>query len=366
MKIVEVKTIPFRIPFKKPTAWARGRLDAAEHVLVKLFTDEGLIGIAEAPPRPTIYGESIQSIKHAIDQWLAPMVIGMDPFEIEKIWDRFDQIAWNPTAKAAIDIALHDIMGKSLNLACYKLHGFWTNKVQLSWSVNLNPLQEMIKEATEMIDRYGFRALKLKTGIEPQKDLEMVKTMRKELGDEILIYIDANQGYDPFTALKLIQEMTGYGIAFVEEPCLVWNKTGRKMVSQKIDIPLMGDESCFSPEDVTKEIELGCLGIVSVKTARTGFHLSKKIIHLCEQAGICNLTGQQADSSIGTLASAHLCAAFKNTSFYYPSENSFFLMLRDDLLKEALVIKNGCLELSAAPGLGIEIDERKLEKFKMP
>jgi L-Ala-D/L-Glu epimerase / N-acetyl-D-glutamate racemase len=110
---------------------------------------------------------------------------------------------------------------------------------------------------------------------------------------------------------------------------------------------------------------LGCLGIVSVKTARTGFHLSKKIIHLCEQAGIRNLTGQQADSSIGTLSSAHLCAACKNTSFYYPSENSFFLMLVDDLLKEQLVIKDGCLQLADAPGLSIEIDERKVEKFKM-
>ena len=73
----------------------------------------------------------------------------------------------------------------------------------------------------------------------------------------------------------------------------------------------------------------------------------------------------QADSSIGTLASAHLCAAFKNTSFYYPSENSFFLILVDDLLKEQIVIKDGCLELSDAPGLGIEINEKKLEKFKM-
>jgi L-alanine-DL-glutamate epimerase-like enolase superfamily enzyme len=365
MKIVDVKAIPFRIPFKKPTEWARGRLDAAEHVLVKLITDEGLTGIAEAPPRPTIYGESIQSIKHAIDKWLGPMVIGMDPFEIEKIWDKFDEIAWNPTAKAAIDIGLHDIMGKSLNLPCYKLHGCWTNKVQLSWSVNLNPLQEMVKEATEMIETYGFKALKLKTGIEPHKDLAMVKTMRRELGDEILIYIDANQGYDPFTALRVITEMMRYNIAFVEEPCLVWDKAGRQMVSQKINLPLMGDESCFTPHDVASEIELGCLGIISIKAARTGFHLSKKIIHLCEQAGIRNLNGQQADSSLGTLANAHLCAAFKNTSFYYPSENSFFLMLVDDLLKEQIVIKDGCLELSDAPGLGIEISEKKLEKFKM-
>ena len=107
------------------------------------------------------------------------------------------------------------------------------------------------------------------------------------------------------------------------------------------------------------------VGIISIKAARTGFHLSKKIIHLCEQAGIRNLTGQQADSSVAILANAHLCAAFKNTSFYYPSENSFFLIPVNDLLKESIVIKDGCLELSDAPGLGIQISEKTLEKFTM-
>ena len=324
MEITEVQTIPFRIPLKKPTAWARGNIDAAEHVLVKVYTDDGIIGIAEAPPRPTIYGESIESIKFAIENWLGPMVKGMDPLETEKVWDKFDMIAGNPTAKAAIDIALHDIIGKRLNLPCYKLYGYWTNKIQLAWCINLNPLEEMVKEGAEMIEKYGFRSLKLKVGIDPKKDIEMVKAIRQELGDEISIYVDANQGYDPFTALKAMGEMMEYNVAFVEEPCPIWDVKGRKMVSQRLDIPIMGDESCVTPSDVAREVEAGCLRIISIKTARTGFHLSRKIITLCEQAGIRNLLGLQGDTSVGTLAGAHVCAAFKNTSFYYPSEISFF------------------------------------------
>lgn len=365
MEITDVQTIPFRIPFKKPTEWARGKIEAAEHVLVKVYTNEGIIGIAEALPRPTVYGESIQSIKFAIDNWLGPMIIGMDPFEIEKIWNKFDTIAWNPAAKAAVDIAMHDIIGKALNLPCYKLLGYWTNKVQVSWCVNLNPVMEMVEEGREMIEKYGFETLKLKAGINPKKDIEMVKTMRKELGDDIVIYIDANQGYDPFTAVRVIREMMEYNIAFVEEPCLIWDKRGRKMVSQKIDIPLMGDESCLTPADVMREVELGCLRIISIKTPRTGFSLSKKIIHLCEQAGIRNVLGLQGDTSVGTLANAHICAAFKNTSFYYPSELSFFLLLSDDFLKEPIIIKGGYLALKDEPGLGIEIDDKKFETFKM-
>ena len=365
MKITDVNTIPFRIPFKKPTAWARGKIDAAEHVLVKVSIDEGVVGIAEAPPRPSIYGESMQSIKSAIDNWLGPMIVGMNPFEIEKMWDKFDMIAGNPTAKGAIDIALHDIIGKVLNIPCYMFFGYWTDKVKLSWCVNLNPLKDMVKEGTEMIENFGFKALKLKAGLDPEKDLEMVKTMRREVGDGILLYVDANQGYDPFTAVTVIKAMMEYNISIVEEPCLVWDKKGRKMVAQRVDIPLMGDESCLTPGDVMREIELDCLRVVSIKTARTGFSLSKRIVHLCEQAGIRNLHGFQGDTSVGTLASAHLCAALKNTSFFYPSEISFFLHLTDDFLKEPIMIKDGYLELKDKPGLGIEVDEKKFETFKL-
>ncbi|MBN1849603.1 MAG: mandelate racemase/muconate lactonizing enzyme family protein [Deltaproteobacteria bacterium] len=365
MKISAIETIPFRIPLKKPSKWARGEQLAAEHLLVKIFTDEGVVGISEALPRPTVYGESIESIKYAIDQWLGPMVIGMDPFELERIWDNFHSIAWNPAAKSSIDIALHDIIGKALGQPCYKLFGCWSNKVSLSWNIGLNSLVEMVKEGLEMVEAYGFKAIKLKTGIDPAKDVEMVKAIRRELGEDILIYIDANQGYDPYTALKAIHKMMEYNIAFVEEPCPVRDIKGRKMVSEKLDIPLMGDESCLTPADVAREIDAGCLRIISIKTARTGFSLSKKIIHLCEEAGIRNLLGLQGETGIGSISSAHLCAAYKNTNFYYPSENSFFLLLTDDILKKPLEIKEGFLELTDAPGLGVEIDEARFKKFRM-
>ncbi len=363
MKISTVEAIPFRIPFRKVTKWATGSQDAAEHILVRITTDEGVTGIAEAPPRPTIYGESLQSIKSAIDGWFGPMIRGMNPFEIERIWHKLNTIVWNPTAKAAIDMALHDIMGRALGVPCYQMFGYWTDKVRLSFCINLNPIREMVAEAEEMISTYGFKALKLKVGTEPQKDIEMVKTMRKEVGDGIFLYVDANQGYDPFTAIQVIRAITEYGIAFVEEPCPVWDKKGRIMVSQKVDIPLMGDESCFTPIDVMREIELGALRIVLIKTARTGFTLSRKIIHLCEQAGIRNLHGMQGDSSVGTLCSAHLCAGLKNTSSYYPSDLSFFLHLTGDFLKNPIQIKDGYLELGKEPGLGMAIDEKAFRQY---
>jgi len=363
MKITGIETRAFRIPMKKVTKWARGSQDTAEHVLVKVSTDEGIAGFAEAPPRPTIYGESVASIMFAINKWFGSAIVGMEPFEIGKIWDKFDGIPGNNTAKGAIDIALHDIIGKALNIPCYKLLGYWTNRIQMCWCVNLNPVKEMVEEAQEMARDYGFKTFKLKVGVDPEKDIEMVRTMRKELGNGISLYVDANQGYDPYTAVRVLRRMMEYGIVLVEEPCSVADKKGRKLVAERLDIPLLGDESCFTPADVMREIELNSLRVINIKTARTGFTLSRKIVHLCEQAGIRNLHGLQGDTSIGSVASAHFCAAFKNTSHYYPSEASFFLLLVDDFLKEPLVIKDGWLELTDKPGLGVKIDEKKFKTF---
>jgi L-Ala-D/L-Glu epimerase len=365
MKISKIEAIPFRIPLKKTAEWARGKQEAAEHVLVKVHTDEGIVGIAEAPARPTIYGESIVSIKYAIDNWFAPAVIGMNPLETEKIWERFDTFAGNPTAKASIDIALYDIIGKVFKVPCYRLLGAWTDRIRMSWCVNLNPVNQMVEEAKEMQETYGFETFKLKVGIDPDKDLEMVRTMRKELGQSVSIYVDVNQGYDPYTAVKVLRKMTDYDIVLAEEPCPIADKRGRKMVARSTDIPLLGDESCFTPSDVMREIEYDTLRVVSIKTARTGFSLSRKIVNLCEQAGIRNLHGLQGDTSIGSIASAHFCAAFKNTSHHYPSEASFYLMLIDDFITEPLVIKDGWLQLSAKPGLGTNVDDEKFSKFRM-
>jgi L-alanine-DL-glutamate epimerase-like enolase superfamily enzyme len=216
MKITQVEARPFSIPMKITTKWARGSQSAAEHVLVKVSTDEGIIGFAEAPPRPTIYGESTASIKFAIDNWLAPSVIGKAPFEMERIWEGFDRIPANNTAKGAIDIAVHDILGKMFNLPCHKLLGGWIDRIRMSWCVNLNPIAEMVKEAQDMITAYGFKTLKLKVGVDPVKDLAMVRAMRKELGDDVMLYVDVNQGYDPYTAVRVLNQMMESNIVLAE------------------------------------------------------------------------------------------------------------------------------------------------------
>ena len=363
MKITQIEAIPFKIPYATPLKWGRGGyLDAAEHVLVRVYTDGGIVGVAEATPRPTIYGESQVSILNAIQNWFAPMIVGLEPSHTEKIWAKFETIHWNPTAKGALDLAMHDAVAKAFGLPLWEMLGGSSDRLPVSWMLGMRPIAEMIQEAADMRAK-GFKAFKVKVGSDPEKDVQVIKSLREHLGPDALIYADANMAYSASTAIRTIKSMEEYGLAFVEEPIPTWEWRGRLKVARALSIPIMGDESVFTPQDVAREIELGAIGIISIKTPRTGYTLSQKIIHLAETAGIPCLMGSQAETGVGTLASAHFGAAHRNVS--YPSEISFFLCLKDDLLAEPIVLKNGILELPKRPGNGAILDEEKIKKYRV-
>jgi len=363
MKITRVEAIPFKIPFKTPLKWGvSGYLEAAEHVLVKIHTDSGVVGVAEATPRPTIYGESLASILHAIRNWFAPMVVGLSPSHTEKIWARFEGIHWNPTAKGAIDLALYDAVAKAQGVPLWEMLGGFSDRLPVSWMLGIRSLPEMVREGEEFRAR-GFKAFKVKVGLNPEKDVQVIKSLRESLGPDVLLYADANMAYSVSTAIRTIRRMEEFGLAFVEEPVPAWDQKGRLKVSRAVSIPLMGDECVFTPQEVAKEIELGAIGIISIKTPRTGYTLSLKIVHMAENAGIACLMGTQAETGVGTLASAQFGAARRNVS--YPSEISFFLSLKDDILAEPIILKDGFIELPKLPGNGALLDEEKLKKYRM-
>jgi L-alanine-DL-glutamate epimerase-like enolase superfamily enzyme len=364
MKIISVEAIPFYIPFDPELSlkFAYRISSAAEHVFVRIRTDEGITGIAEAPARPQIYGETQQSIVAAIETHLAPSLLGSDPFDLEKIHAMMDRLVHNLTAKASIDIAIHDILGKALHLPLFKLLGSGTDQpIPLSWMVGIRGKEEMIRECERFLSM-GIKAFKLKIGLNPKEDVENFKAIRKGLGEEVLLYVDGNQAYPPKVAMKVIRELEPYGLAWVEEPSPVWDEKGRAELAKSISVPILGDESCFTPRDVLRELELGAVGMVLIKVARTGFYQTRKIIHLCQERNIPCMIGSQGDSSIGAAASAHVASSFKNILF--PAECSYHLRMKGELLKTPLSLSKGTLEVPKAPGLGIEVEESKLAEFR--
>jgi len=363
MKMTSVEIIPFRIPYYTPLKWGlAGYLEAADHVLVRIRTDEGIEGCAEATPRPTIYGESQKSIVHALEQWFKPAILGKDPFATEAIWAEMESIYWNPTAKGAIDLAIHDIQAKAAGVPAYKLLGGWSDRVPVSWMVGINTIETMVEEGEKKKEE-GFKSFKIKVGTDSQKDIRVIRALRERLGEEVMIYVDGNQAYSTQEAIRTLRAMEEYDIAMAEEPLPVWNWRGRLELAERLSVPIMGDESVFTPHDVDREIELGVIGVISIKTPRTGYYQSRKIIRMAEQAGIGCLLGTQAESTVGTLPSAHFAAAFRNVR--YPSEISYFLNITDSLLQEPIRLINGVIELSEEPGFGIKLDEEKVKRYRV-
>lgn len=185
-------------------------------------TDEGLSGIGEAPARPMVYGETVCSIVTAIRDLFAPALIGFDPYAIEHVWDRLKRTEQNPTAKGAIDIALHDIIGQAAGVPCWRLLGGWTNRVRVSHILGLGTPDEVVAQAQALRERHGFTAFKLKAGIAHDRDTAMVTAVRQALGDGMLLHVDVNHGYTSQIAARVLPQWEASDIAWVEEPCPGW------------------------------------------------------------------------------------------------------------------------------------------------
>jgi L-Ala-D/L-Glu epimerase / N-acetyl-D-glutamate racemase len=363
MKIASVETIPFSIPYKRTVSFGNVKQTHAEHVLVRVRTDGGLIGQAEAPARPFVYGESQTSIVNAIRDWFAPAIQGLDALRVEAIYERMTGVAGNHAARGAIDLAVWDIIGKTLGQPCRKLLGGYTNSLRASELLNYGEPGQMVAHAMEMRQRYGISAFKIKTGRAVKLDVAACIAIQESLPDAEL-YIDSNHGWTADEAIQFARQTADLGLSFYEEPSPAEDRMGRKRLNQSAAIPIGGDESCTRLSDVARELTDGIAHMISIKTARTGFTESRRILGLCEGLSAPVVMGSQGDSMVGTLGTLNFGAAFRLSSIR-PAEVTNFLELSDDLLINPLIIADGRLNATDGPGLGIEIDEGKLKRYRI-
>ena len=182
MKIIKVEAIPFRIPMRKEVGVLKSAvvtMDSAEHVLVSVTTDCGVVGYAEAHERPTIYGETQASITNIVNRYIGPAITGMDVCDTEKILNKIDKYGSNYTAKGATDTAVHDALAKILGLPMYKFFGGWGEpKSKAVAPISLYPPAETAEKTLAMLEKYGVKGFKLKAGLDPKRDVAAVKAVR--------------------------------------------------------------------------------------------------------------------------------------------------------------------------------------------
>lgn len=364
MKITAIEAIPFEIPFSRPFHFASGVATVADQVLVRVHTDDGLVGHGEAPPRPYTYGESQASIVAAVERWFSPALVGVDPFARERIAAELNRTVGNPTAKAAVDVAVWDVFGQAIGQPCHTLLGGYAPNVRVAHMLGMADTAQMVEEALRVREAHGIGAFKVKVGRVPfAVDVEACRALRAALGDDVELYLDANRGWRSDDALRAMAALDGTGIAMLEEPGPVDDLLARRRIVERCPVPVVGDESCSRLAEVARNLLERTCDMVSVKTSRTGFTESTKILGLCEGLGAGVVVGNQIDGTISTVAGVTLAAANRTTA-ERPAELSAFLDMADDLLVDSPSIVDGRMTPPQAPGLGVEIDDEKLERYR--
>jgi L-alanine-DL-glutamate epimerase-like enolase superfamily enzyme len=364
VKIVKVEAVPFAIPYRKPLRFASGEVHVADHVLVRVHTDDGVVGVAEAPPRPYTYGETQESIVAAVGRLFAPELVGLTLLERQVVHARMGRTVGNPAAKAAVDMAIWDALGRTLDLPVSGLLGGFTDRMRVAHMVGFAPDAEMVAEAERVRDLHGIRTFKVKVGRRPvDLDVGACRALRAALGPDVELYVDGNRGWTPSEAARALRAMADLDLTLSEELCPADEVLGRRWLTAQTPVPTVADESATTPGEVTRELLGGAATMISIKTARTGFSTSQAILHQCEGFGVEVVMGNQIDGQIGTMCTAVFGSAFAATS-RRPGELSNFLDMADDLLTEPLEIRQGELQIRSAAGLGIEIDPDKLAHYR--
>ncbi|WP_186725661.1 mandelate racemase/muconate lactonizing enzyme family protein [Planomicrobium sp. CPCC 101110] len=310
IKKVEAKVIstPFNVSFRT----SYGDMPTSQsHIIVRITDEDEVTGIGEASPLPFFTGETAQMMKLAIESELRPALIGEHIFSIEKIHQKMDAVLYPATgAKSAVDMALWDLKGKRLQTPVYQLLGAEKKIVPLVYALGEDTPQNMARLAQEKT-KQGFGTVKIKIGIDPEKDIEAVKQVRQAVGEEISLRVDANQGYTVKKAIKVMGKIEQYAIDYIEQPVPYWNTDGLAEIRRHTGIPIMADESIHSVQDALNLIHKGAVDLFGIKLIKcAGITQALKIFHLAEASGIDCVLISPWDTQLGTHAGGHISMLF--------------------------------------------------------
>ena len=354
MKITDVKASPMR------------------PVLVRVYTDEGVMGIGECSPM------NANVNAHFVNTALKPLLMGENPLEIGKLWSKMTFRTYKlgvqgvqPEAIAGVDIALWDILGKVTGLPiCILLGGCYREKVLMYASIgggsSMTP-GEMAKRVESYLDK-GFKAIKIRMdwGVarrdaDPAKDLEMFRQVKAITGDDIPLSFDANNGYSISTAIQQGRKFEELGIYHYEEPVAQYDYAGIAEVADALDVPVSAGEHEYTRWQFRDLIEQAKVDIIQPDVVKCAGISEMYKIAVLGSVYNKHFVPHQTQPTIGTAANVHVCAALAHAN--RPQEYTGQDPRLDALFKEPLIFEDGYIHVPQKPGLGLELDEKKLREL---
>jgi muconate cycloisomerase len=370
VKITNIETIPVQVPIH-PKRAVRGSLGAhttSPFLILKIHTDEGITGLGEVSCTPIWSGEDQVTADHFVRDFIAPTLRGEDPTQIERLTAKLRRsVAANPFTKAGVEMALWDILGKVAGLPLYRLLGgpvrdFVPTKFSVS---GLEPTQAA--ELAAWAVGQGFQTMKVKVGIEPDGDVARVRAVREAIGPTVRLGVDANGGWSPRVAIQTIRRMREFDIYFAEQPVPPVDVTWMADVRNHVDVPVMADESVSTVQDAMNLARAGAADVLSIYVGKGGgLGMARKVAAVAEAAGLVCTVGSNLEMGIASAAMIHLAMATPGIAAEeFPCDILSPFFYEDDLLSEPLPIQAGRAAPFERPGLGVELDEAKLKRYRV-
>jgi muconate cycloisomerase len=380
--IASVALYRVSLPTRREHKWTGLTEPIGGYVIVKIADENGLAGWGEAPVLKDwggefgrYFGETPGTTVSVTAQYLAPAIRGCIPGEIAEIHERMSRaIKGFPYAKAALEFAAYDLAGKQCGLPVHRLlGGALRRKIAVTHSIGLIGFEEAEREAAQAV-REGIRTIKIKIGVEPDRDVEMVRRVRDTVGPGAALCVDANQGYRTVgEAVRTFRRMEGSDLIYFEQPVEGIERLAE--VARAIDAPVMADESAWNAHDVIQIAEKRAAQIVSIYTTKPGgLYRAMDVAAVAQAAGIiCNVNGS-VETGVGNLANLQLAAAAAPVvlSCVVPVStpaqaqspgNIAGIYYTDDLIAEPMRFVDGAIDLPSGPGMGIPVDEAKIRQY---
>ena len=366
-RVETVSTTLVDLPLHRPHQFRDSTMDVQAVLLVRVATGDGVVGVGEGvvPGGPWWGGESVETMQVVIDRYLAPLAVGADLGRLPALRGRMDRlVAANPFAKCALETAMWDAWARTLGLPLHALlGGRCRDALPVTWAIGAADPDVVVDEAMARIESGGHASIKLKMGaLEPAADTARVEKIASSLAQVTSVRVDLNGAWDELTATRLLPRLQQAGIDLVEQPTPAWDVEALARLCALLRVPVMADESLRSDHDALTLAARRAADVFSLKIGKSGGYLAtQRIAAVAQAAGIPCHGGTGIESSLGTLAGAHLLATLPAVT--YGSELFGPLLMTDGLLAEPLDYRDGALHLPDGPGLGIDLDEDRVARY---
>jgi len=364
MKITDIQFGMLRVPLKTPFKTALRTVDAVEDIVVMINTDTGHVGYGEAPATAVITGDTHGSIVEAIRHYISPRIIGAEIANLNHITQLIQTaMEKNSSAKAAVEIAVYDLFGQLYDAPLYRLLGGGDPVITTDITISVDTIDKMVADSIDAVDR-GFDSLKIKVGKDIGVDVERVKAIYAAVEGRALLRLDANQGWtakQAVYALNLLED-AGVRLELVEQPVKAQDLDGMKYVTERVQTPIMADESVFGPTEVVELIRMRAADIINIKLMKTaGLSNAIRIADICEMYQVECMIGCMLETSISVAAAVHLAVAKANVITKVDLDGPSLCAFNP--VDGGVIFRESEITITDAPGLGIR-EIRGLQPIK--